>query len=416
MLDYALRVWRTYPQPFAGTAGDEIDADQESFLARLNASCLPPSARNDRSGHRQRSCGGGSGVSWPRHRDYQVAGLLQHRLRRGTEPASLRLLASALTRVGPAQPLDPQIRWVLSRYDPLTVAQVGRWLVCNGADEHVVQAGLVLLVETATEQDLPLLRTLGVLTSFAIPTSLALERIPGGAAVLIELAEHTSTCTPGRDVYVEALIRLSAPRARYWWWESRINPFGVHPRADPCRPDDPEVMHWLRRKADDGGDFTGYFAADIVTAAGIAQALSDPQADAELVDHAGRLLSALTSCGGMGVTLDELEDAPELLRSYGEQVARLAPTPQRCRTVLGLLDAFTGEPRSGCQVDWSGEEHEAYRARLADLLARPAWRDRLRAVLALPHEGPDGWTATLAGELGLQLTGGQTSVRLVNFR
>ncbi|MGW4651230.1 hypothetical protein [Kitasatospora sp. NPDC004289] len=179
LLDYALRVWRTYPQPFAGTAGDEIDADQESFLARLNASCLPPSARNDRSGHRQRSCGGGSGVSWPRHRDCQVAGLLQHRLRRGTEPASLRLLASALTRVGPAQPLDPQIRWVLSRYDPLTVAQVGRWLLCNGADEHVVQAGLVLLVETATEQDLPLLRTLGVLTSFAIPTSLALERIPG---------------------------------------------------------------------------------------------------------------------------------------------------------------------------------------------------------------------------------------------
>ncbi|MFJ8045529.1 hypothetical protein ACIRBX_33975 [Kitasatospora sp. NPDC096147] len=402
LFDHAIHVWRRYPDPFAGTAQDEIDADRAHFLARLSAiRDLPPGARNESSGHWQRSCGGGAGVTWPRHRDYQVAGLLEHRLRRGTDPASLRLLASALAGIGPAGPLDPEIRRVVGRHDPQTVARAGRWLVRNGTDEHTVTAGLVLLIETATERELPLLRTIGLLTRFAASTSLALEGIPGGAAVLIELAEHTSTCTPGRDLYIEALLRLAAPRTRYSWRESRTNPSGVHPRADPDRPDDPGVMHWLRRKADDGGDFTGYFAADVVIAAGITEVIADSFVDAEVVDHTGRLLCALTWCGGMGATLDELQGAPALLRHYREQVARLAPTSQRCRTVLCLLAAFTGEPRPGAQVVWSEDEHEAYRAQLAALLTRPAWRDCLRAVLALPSEGSDGWTAAVTGDLGV---------------
>ncbi|MFJ1751347.1 hypothetical protein [Kitasatospora sp. NPDC088134] len=225
-----------------------------------------------------------------------------------------------------------------------------------------------------------------------------LERMPVPVPALIEVAERTTGTD--RVPFVEALGRLADPRARLPWY-----PDGRDPLADPDRPADPAAVTWLRRRAVDDGDFGGYYAARVVVAAAVDRAVADPAADSEVVDQAGRLLRTLTGCAGMGATLSALEQGLPLLAHYADHVVRLAPTVDRCTSVLTLAADLADPDGDTARAGWPPGVRAELAARLLELLHRPGWPERLAELLASPRGNLAPWSALLAERLGLRPPG-----------
>ncbi|MFE1321416.1 hypothetical protein [Kitasatospora phosalacinea] len=275
----------------------------------------------------------------------RTAALLEQRLVRPLTPAALRLLA-----VGPAQlPVprrpDPAVGALARRHPPGLLRTVGRHLVRHGTERDAVAAGPLLLAETATEREAPLIQTVGLLGQpFGGLPAHALERLRAPAAVpaLIRLAERTTGID--RTHGVHALNRLAAPRAHYPWWN------GPHPLAAPDRPADE-------------GDCTGCFAGETIVAAAVGRAIADPHADSETVDQTGRLLRATAESHGTGATL--------------------APTADRYRSVLTLAAHLAGaDADAGAGAGREGGGGEGDRA---------AWFVSGWSRCCAAPAGPCGW-------------------------
>ncbi|MEU3492974.1 hypothetical protein [Kitasatospora cineracea] len=326
----------------------------------------------------------------------RTAAVLDQRLGRPLSPVSLRLLDSALAQVPVPRHRDPAVRDLSRRHPPALLRTVGRWLVRRGTGREAVAAGLALLAETAVESDVPLILTVGLLGSpFGRLPADALERLPNAAATpaLGRLAGRTTGTV--RTHCVHALNRIADPRAHYPWWQ------GPHPLADPDRPADPQAVHWLRRRAADHGDFNGYFAAETLVAADVERAIADPHADGEVVDQTGRLLRATTDCAGTGATLARLDNARELLTHYADHVGRLAPTADRCHSVLALA-GYLADPRGEAAVlDRPPGGRAALLAQLTALLREPGWPARLAELTAWPTGNLAGWSLLTARRTGL---------------
>lgn len=176
----------------------------------------------------------------------------------------------------------------------------GRWLVRHGIDTDAVVVGLALLAAVGTEDDIPLVQTIGLLScTFGPLAATALERLPGGADALIWLAERVTGW--GRVYVVESLCRL----------------------AD----DDPAVRHWLLRRAVDGDVLNGYFAARVARVARLDEAVDRFADDPELVDRAARLLHTMTYCEGMGTSLRHYPHAVTVLEAHVRHLENLERQP-----------------------------------------------------------------------------------------
>ncbi|GLW69708.1 hypothetical protein Kpho02_20070 [Kitasatospora phosalacinea] len=317
----------------------------------------------------------------------RVAALLEQRLARPLTPTALRQLACGLAQLPVPRWPDPAIGALARRHPPELLRTVGRRLVRHGTERDAVAAGLLLLVGTATEREVPLVRTVGLLGQpFGGLPAHVLERLRTPAAVpaLIWLAERTTGID--RTHCVHALNRLAAPRARYPWRS------GPHPLAVPDRPADPRAVHWLRRRAADEGDFTGCFAGETLVAAAVGRAIADPHADPESVDQAGRLLRAAAEGHGMGATLAHLDDTDHLLTHYARHVVRLAPGTDRYRSVLTLAAHLAEHPEDG---------RAAVREQLTALLRSPGWPEHLAVLRADPRGNLADWATLKARRAGL---------------
>ncbi|GLW52172.1 hypothetical protein [Kitasatospora phosalacinea] len=323
----------------------------------------------------------------------RTAALLEQRLARPLTPAALRLLAVGLAQLPVPRRPDPAVGALARHHPPELLRTVGRHLVRHGTERDAVAAGLLLLAETATEREVPLIQTVGLLGApFGGLPAHALERLRTPAAVpaLIWLAERTTGID--RTHGVHALNRLAAPRARYPWWH------GPHPLAAPDRPADPRAVHWLRRRAADEGDFTGYFAGETLVAAAVGRAIADPHADPETVDQTGRLLRAAAESHGTGATLAHLDDADHLLTHYARHVVRLGPTTDRYRSVLTLAAHLAG---AAAGVGAGEEGRAVVRERLIALLRSPGWPAQLAVLRGDPRGNIAGWATLAARRVGL---------------
>ena len=143
-----------------------------------------------------------------------------------------------------------------------------------------------------------------------------------------------------------------------------------------CRRADrhPDVQDWLLRRAVDGDFLNGYFAGKVARATRLHEALSRSTVDAEIVNHAGNLLLALTFSQGMGTTLANCPHADELLAGHLSHLERLGPSPERYY-VAALLVRSLGE---------GGDEDS-----IAPVRRWQPYRDGYRALL-----DRDDWCAT----------------------
>ena len=206
----------------------------------------------------------------------------------------------------------PEITEAVAALDPTRVRALGRWLVLQSTDTEAAVLGLALLTEAGTVQDIGLIQRIGLLSdTFGPLAARALERLPGPVQTLIWIAERSAGW--GRVYIVEALCRLA----------------------------DPASFPWLLRHAVDGNFLNAYYASDVAATAPVHEAIADPSADDEVIDHTGRLLHVLTYADGMGGTLATYPHAREVLRQYVRHAARLEPSEQRYVTFRVLIDSLT---------------------------------------------------------------------------
>ncbi|WP_430383109.1 hypothetical protein [Streptomyces sp. P10-4] len=237
---------------------------------------------------------------------------------------------------------DAHIAAAAKRADRGRVRATGRWLVRHGGDRCAVTMGLALLAAVGTADDIPLIRTIGLLSNrFAPLAAYAFERLPGGAEALLWLADRVTGW--GRVYVVEAL----------------------------CRLDDPAARPWLLRKACDGDFLNGYFAGKVATVAKLHEALGELDTDSELADHVGRLLHTMSDCGGMGITLADYPHARAVLEAHARGAGSLDPTVERYFTLALLAQHLTAQPpeAAGC----TAAQQAALRRSYVAVLDREDW-------------------------------------------
>jgi hypothetical protein len=223
------------------------------------------------------------------------------------------------------------------RADADRVRHTGRWLVKHGTGRHAVAVGLALLATDFDAGDIPLIRTIGLLSDHFSPLAAeALRHRRDGDRALLWLARRVANW--GRVYIVQALCDVGGEDSR----------------------------RWLLRHACDGGYLSGYFAGRVATAAHLHAAIVDPGADDDLVDHTGRLMRIMTGCHGMGMTIDDYPPAPLVLAAHVAHLARQAPTVDRYVDAATIADHLAGTG-GGLTRDYLA------------ILEQPAWCDRVRA-------------------------------------
>jgi hypothetical protein len=237
------------------------------------------------------------------------------------------------------------------RADRQRVRQTGRWLVRHGRDRRAVTVGLALLATDWTEDDIPLIQTIGLLSNqFGALAAEALKRRRGGTEALLWLAQRVSGW--GRVYVIEALCRSSVSGA---------------------------ARGWLLRYACDGDYLNGYFAGQVATAAHLHEAMTGADLDDDLLDHTGRLLQTMAGCGGMGMTLEYYPPAPAVLAVHAAHLARQTPSVTRYVNAAVIADHLANNvpERSGC----TAEQRDGIVQQYLAVLNRRDWCDGVRAGL-----------------------------------
>ncbi|MGV9836539.1 hypothetical protein ACWDUL_20455 [Nocardia niigatensis] len=263
--------------------------------------------------------------------------------------------------------LWPSIAEAISRADPDQVRDLGRHLTSSSTDENPTVLGMAMLAVVGTEEDVSLIQTIGLLSNtFGLLAAQALARLPDATTNLIWLADRTAGW--GRVYLVETICGLG----------------------------DPAAEPWLIRKACDGHHLNGEFAYKVACAAPIHEAMAAPDADEALVDHTGDLLSTLVWSDGMGGTIWDYEHAEQVLSDYLSHVGRLAPNPDRYRSLWILARFLDGHPDFP-PPNWA--TLESLRRGYWSLLTTPAWHSVPAAASNSENERTREWVFRILEEL-----------------
>jgi hypothetical protein len=263
--------------------------------------------------------------------------------------------------------------------------RLARWLTREAADREAVKLGVVLLGTLGNAGDRP-----------------ALER----------LARH-------EEFTLFAVVALLNRNLATWrdLWEIAKDVHGwgrVHAVLRLAKCEDPRVRRWLLREGFRNAVMDEYLALVCAEAGDLAGELAEDQMDAELLDGAASLLSAIagTTLGGPSNGFEAYPGGVAAVRGFLSHAARRAGSLEQLLGASRLLQFVESS-----DIDWSQlAEHgwsDAVRSELAAsarrVLELPEWRGRVleeikstdrnrfgQASAAADHLGMDVWEAQFA--------------------
>ncbi|WP_204018217.1 hypothetical protein [Sphaerimonospora thailandensis] len=239
---------------------------------------------------------------------------------------------------------------------PDLARETGSWLVRHSTDVRAAATGLRLLVGTAHPEDIPLIRTIGLLHRFGCAAIDVLEKIPGAAIQLAWLAERST----GRP-HTQAVIAM-------------------------CRLVDPVTFPWLLRHAVDDRGLVGSHARQVAETVSLADALESGDPDDEVTVHSGKLLQAIASTQDYSVQLHEYADACRAIAGFAVRAGQANPSLDLLAAAVTLAeDLRTGH--AAC-LPWPPGKRATTLERLERLVASPRWAQ----PLAEARRSPDPMT------------------------
>jgi hypothetical protein len=273
-------------------------------------------------------------------------------------PADRAALEHELAQDGVVQIALPVVDELVRRpADAGRMQELGLELATGSRFRGAVKLGLVLLGATRT-RDLAPVRVLGAHEEFT-------------------LFAATALCLALDDPATE--LRLMAEKVDGWGRVACVERLaGTH---------DPAIRDWVLREGYQTSLMPGYLVHAAATTGGLLDALRQPTVDRDLFSRAGEILSQL-AMGGMGVGIDEYDDAPAALRAYLQLLPTQALTLDDLRAVT-LINAFlTLEDGWDARLDhnWTYADRSELTALSAQFVTAPEWADRI--AVAFMSEDP----------------------------
>ncbi|MEU2247366.1 hypothetical protein [Streptomyces sp. NPDC019224] len=230
---------------------------------------------------------------------------------------------------------------------------LARVLVRTGVSYPAVCTGLALLIELGEPEDVPYLRTLGVLRTLVRPVVHALDAIDRPAAAVLALRNHNGA--PDLQPLLAALDSGDRAAVR-------------------------------ERLVSLPGDMAPESARRVAEASRLAELLAavhdlPPSEGGELVAQAGRLLFRMTTLRDYQPEILFYPDAPRAYEELARGAGLLPPTVDHHALLLSAVQ----ELRTGPVMlhDWGPGRREAALSELTAVLSRPEWR-------TVPSHGSDG--------------------------
>ena len=254
--------------------------------------------------------------------------------------------------------LDAPVWTVDSALSGLAMTEAGRtretgaWLVRHGSDRRPVLVGLGLLAVAGRPDDVPLIKTIGLLDCFGPAAVRALAAVSSATHDLVWLAERSE-----RWARVKAIEALSQRGGS-------------------------DAVAWLLRHAVDSEGMSASDALQVAEAVSLADALEDANVEDQVLDQAGRLLLAMATPNDYRVQLSSYSDA---CRAY-LALARHASTMPASMDRLGILVSLTEELITGYAacLDWSPGQRDKVLAELHATVRRAEWQEVLGQALRSP--------------------------------
>jgi hypothetical protein len=218
--------------------------------------------------------------------------------------------------------------------------EAARWLVENGTDRGAVLLGLGLLADRAGQQDVTLVKTIGLLPFADHLAVQVLAGIPGAGHDLMWLAERSRR--PARTKAVQMLA------------------------ADP----DPAVRAWVLSTPREL--LPGDVARRIAECHQIPLMLSGPETDDALWDRAGNLLLAMTSTNGDQYEITRYEQAPAAYEQWVSGAPRWPATLERAALLAMVRQDLVTGPAAVVVRD-----HTRLADGIREVLASRRWRKML---------------------------------------
>ncbi|MET9378035.1 hypothetical protein ABZX98_28540 [Streptomyces sp. NPDC002992] len=225
--------------------------------------------------------------------------------------------------------------------DEAAARALGRRLTRTGTSAEAVGAGLCLLARLGEPEDIPYLRTLGLLRDFM------------GTAV-------------------QALTPLDRPTAALVWLTVRVRNRELRPLVDALAVHDHKAVRATLVAMNLHPRALGpQTARRIAEAMGLADILRAEPVDAAVLAQAARLLSRMTSQRDYRPEILSYEQAVSAYEAVVTRASLLSPTLDHCATLLSLaLDLHSGPSRL---LPWPPGRREALLDILESVLHSPEW-------------------------------------------
>jgi hypothetical protein len=172
-----------------------------------------------------------------------------------------------------------------------------------------------------------------------------------------------------------------------------------------CRNVVPATRSWLLRSACDGEFLNGYFAGKVATAAHLHEAITATDADDDLIDHTGRLLTVMACYEGLGMTLETYPPASIVLRRHAELLQ--AQTPTVARYITSAVLAYQLANREPHRLGCTASQRDLLVAQYLSVLNRTDWCDTVRAGFDPGNEYHTWVGREVASRLGIPQFGPQ---------
>jgi hypothetical protein len=215
--------------------------------------------------------------------------------------------------------------------------------------------GLALLVGTGQPEDVPAIRTIGLLRFLGPLAVTALASIPGTSPDLVWLAERSARYP--RVSAVEAL----------------------------CQRADPVAVTWLLRHAVNSDGLPAALAREVAQTVSLADVLHAGDIDSDVLDQAARLLLAMVAPNEYRAQLSLYADARRAYDALARQVHRARPSLERFVVLASLIeDLHTGH--AAC-LAWEPGQLDDIVDLLREVLLHSDWVEALSSALQSPDPG-----------------------------